>query len=126
MEDLKDKRDESIENNKEEQQYETVNLEDLVSQLEKVLDPIQLPIENLSGVEFDKYNFSKGLKEISFVCGMLTGLMNIGLSAKDSLDYILNKENIKHNQILQDKINKNNIEVSKVNTVKIEQAQDQL
>jgi type II secretory pathway component PulF len=125
MSDLKDIREELSENSEEnqEQQYENMNLEDLVSQLQQdaALNPIELNVDNLTDIEINKDNFSKGLKDISYTCGMLTGLINIGLSPKDALDYVLNQENINHNQRLQDKINNNNIEVSKIQQLKIEQ-----
>ena len=47
--------------------------------------------ENIEGVEYDKKEFQKGLKDISYVCGMITGLMNIGVCAVDALTYVINE-----------------------------------
>ena len=52
--------------------------------------------ENLDEVEFDKKEFQKGLKDISYVCGTITGLMNIGICGVDALTYVINEHTFKN------------------------------
>ena len=52
--------------------------------------------ENLDEVEFDKKEFQKGLKDISYVCGTITGLMNVGICGVDALTYVINEHTFKN------------------------------
>ena len=74
--------------------------------------------ENIEGVEFDKKEFQKGLKDISYVCGMITGLMNIGVCAVDALSYVINEHtfdnSIEVNKLL------NELELNKAKVLMIE------
>ena len=74
--------------------------------------------ENIEGVEFDKKEFQKGLKDISYVCGMITGLMNIGVCAVDALTYVINEHtfdnSIEVNKLL------NELELNKAKVLMIE------
>lgn len=74
--------------------------------------------ENIEGVEYDKKEFQKGLKDISYVCGMITGLMNIGVRAVDALNYVINEHtfdnSIEINKLL------NELELNKTKVLMIE------
>lgn len=74
--------------------------------------------ENIEGVEFDKKEFQKGLKDVSYVCGMITGLMNIGVCAVDALTYVINEHtfdnSIEVNKLL------NELELNKAKVLMIE------
>ena len=74
--------------------------------------------EDIEGVEFDKKEFQKGLKDISYVCGMITGLMNIGVCAVDALSYVINEHtfdnSIEVNKLL------NELELNKAKVLMIE------
>ena len=74
--------------------------------------------ENIEGVEYDKKEFQKGLKDISYVCGMITGLMNIGVCAVDALTYVINEHtfdnSIEVNKLL------NELELNKAKVLMIE------
>ena len=74
--------------------------------------------ENIEGVEFDKKEFQKGLKDVSYVCGMITGLMNIGVCAVDALTYVINEHtfdnSIEVNKLL------NELELNKTKVLMIE------
>ena len=74
--------------------------------------------ENIEGVEYDKKEFQKGLKDISNVCGMITGLMNIGVCAVDALTYVINEHtfdnSIEVNKLL------NELELNKTKVLMIE------
>ena len=74
--------------------------------------------ESIEGVEFDKKEFQKGLKDISYVCGMITGLMNIGVCATDSLTYVMN-EHVLSNSISVNKL-LNELELNKAKVIMIE------
>lgn len=79
-------------------------------------DPLDIGTDNLAediNIQLDRDEFIKGLKDVSRVCGMYTGLLNAGWSLEDSVAYIFNKMNVDHN-IEVAKINANsNVEVSK-------------
>ena len=74
--------------------------------------------ENIEGVEYDKKEFQKGLKDISYVCGMITDLMNIGVCAVDALTYVINEHtfdnSIEVNKLL------NELELNKTKVLMIE------
>ena len=74
--------------------------------------------ENIECVEYDKKEFQKGLKDISYVCGMITGLMNIGVCAVDALTYVINEHtfdnSIEVNKLL------NELELNKTKVLMIE------
>ena len=74
--------------------------------------------ENIEGVEYDKKEFQKGLKDVSYVCGMITGLMNIGVCAVDALTYVINEHtfdnSIEVNKLL------NELELNKTKVLMIE------
>jgi hypothetical protein len=72
------------------------------------LPPIVLDIEAYDADEFDR-----GIKEASYIAGVVTALLNAGVTEGFALDYILNKETIKHN-LETAKINKDmHVEISK-------------
>jgi hypothetical protein len=77
-------------------------------------DPLILNTENLAeDIKFDTDEFNKGIKDVSCICGMYTGLINSGMSNIDAMTYILTLENVKFNIELA-KINANaTIEASK-------------
>lgn len=72
------------------------------------LPPIEIPFEFYNDEEF-----YRGISETSYLSGVITAMLNAGVSESFVLDYLLNKENITHN-IEVAKINKEmNIEMSK-------------
>lgn len=82
-------------------------LQELIGNIDK-LPPIEIPFE-----WFDSEKFHEGIKDTSYLAGVVTTLFNCGLSEGFILDYILNKETVAHN-IEVTKLNKEmNIEVSK-------------
>jgi hypothetical protein len=72
------------------------------------LPPIEIPFEF-----YDADEFHKGLKDTSYLAGVITAMLNAGVDQGFVLDYLLNKETIKHN-IKAAEVNKEmNIEISK-------------
>lgn len=108
----------------ENQEEQYIDLNELAEQLQQdtILNPIEIPINNLEDViEYDKDEFQKGLKSMSFIAGQLTALLNTGISKEDSVTILVNRDNIRHAQKLQQMINDNNIEMAKIQSVKLEQ-----
>lgn len=69
------------------------------------ISPILISTENLVDIaEYDVEEFKRGLKDISYLAGKLTGLINAGLDMETVLTIISNEQNIQHN-----------IEVAKIN-----------
>lgn len=82
-------------------------LQELMSGSDK-LPPIEIPME-----WYDMDAFMKGIAETSYISGVITALLNTGLTESAVLDYLLNKETIKHN-IRTAEINKEmNVEIAK-------------
>jgi hypothetical protein len=72
------------------------------------LPPIEIGFE-----DYDVKEFERGLHDTSYLAGCVTALLNAGVSESFVLDYLLNKETIKHN-LETARINKEmNIEMSK-------------
>jgi len=82
---------------------------------------LELDIENLDDAKFDAEKFQKGLDDISEICGQICGLTNVGVSVADAFGYILNSQTINHNLETQKLINENNVEVSRINSIKIQE-----
>lgn len=52
--------------------------------------------DNIQDVQYDKDSFQKGISKMSKLCGMITALVNIGITPNEALSYIseceLNKQ----------------------------------
>jgi hypothetical protein len=82
-------------------------LEELLSGSDK-LQPIELDLD-----EFDAEDFQRGIKDTSYIAGVITAFLNTGVSESFVLDYLLSKDSIDHN-IKVAEINKSmNVEMSK-------------
>lgn len=114
---------EGLSENTETKEEQFIDINELTEQLQQAnLNPIEMPIDNLQEiVEYDKDEFIKGIKSISFLSGELTALLNTGITKEDAVTILVNRDNINHAQKLQQMINENNIEVSKIQQTKIEQ-----
>jgi hypothetical protein len=74
----------------------------------ETLPPIEIPLE-----WYESDEFHKGIKDTSYLAGVITAILNTGVDQSFVLDYLLNKETIKHN-IEVANINKEmNIEMAK-------------
>lgn len=83
-------------------------LQELLGGSDDRLPPIEIPFEF-----YDADEFHRGLKETSYAAGVITAMLNAGVTEGFVLDYLLNKETIKHN-IESAKLNKEmNIEIAK-------------
>jgi hypothetical protein len=82
-------------------------LEEYMSGSDK-LPPIEIPMEF-----YDTDQFYQGIKDTSHIAGVITALLNTGVSESFVLDYLLSKDTIGHN-IKVAEINKDmNIQVAK-------------
>jgi hypothetical protein len=82
-------------------------LEEYMSGSDK-LPPIEIPFEF-----YDTDEFYRGINETSYISGVVTALLNTGVSESFVLDYLLSKDSIAHN-IKVAEINKSmNVEVAK-------------
>lgn len=64
---------------------------------------ISVDISNLSDIKFNEKRFQKGIDDISYVCGIITGLINVGVTAVDALAYVMAEHSLE-----------NNIEINKI------------
>jgi hypothetical protein len=82
-------------------------LQDLMNVSDK-LPPIEIPFEF-----YDTEEFYRGIKETSHLAGVITAMLNTGVSEGFVLDYLMNKDSIAHS-IKVSEINKEmNIEMVK-------------
>lgn len=81
-----------------------------------------LPIEcnELENCKIDAEDFQKGLDNISFVCGQVTGLINIGFTPSQALEYVINLETIAHNLDVTNIGAKASVECAKIAAIKAE------
>lgn len=76
-------------------------------------DSDKLPPIEMSFEDYDIKEFTRGLHETSYIAGVITAFLNAGVTENFVLDFLLNKETIKHN-IKTAEINKEmNVEISK-------------
>lgn len=79
------------------------------------LPPIEIEME-----DYKQDEFQRGIDDMSYLSGQIVALMNTGMSEQNVLDYLLNRESIKHN-IEVAIINKNmNVEMSKNQRLQVE------
>lgn len=109
-----------LENNENELQEEIMSEEELKELLAAMSDDVKLDTSNIEDCEIDLNEFEQGLGDISYYLGQLTGLISIGLTKELATDFVMNLANINHNQILQDKINNNQLEIAKTGSVSLE------
>jgi hypothetical protein len=116
--------EENIENN------EYINLEDMSK--EELIDvvyelandkskEVAVNLENVQSLEFEADEFEKGLKSVSYICGMITGLSNVGLNKEQIMDYVVNEQNIKFNKNLNKMTCDSNEKTAKIQNVQIQQ-----
>lgn len=72
------------------------------------LPPLEIPFEF-----YNEEQFYKGIEDISYICGQITALFNVGLSEQAVMDFIINKENIKYNSEANIVNKEMNIEIAK-------------
>jgi hypothetical protein len=69
-------------------------LEELMSgsEIDK-LPPFQMELE-----DYDLAEFKRGIKDTSYIAGVITALFNAGLGESSVLDYLLSTKTIEHNK----------------------------
>ncbi|WP_025912057.1 hypothetical protein [Priestia flexa] len=83
-------------------------LQELIGEQSDTLPPIEIELD-----AYDQGEFQKGIDETSHLAGVITALLNTGVTEGFVLDYLLNKATIEHN-LETAKINKDmNIEMVK-------------
>jgi hypothetical protein len=88
-------------------EFDADQLEELMNGSDK-LPPIEIPFEF-----YDDKQFYQGIKDTSHIAGVITALLNTGVSESFVLDYLLSKDTIAHNLEVA-RINKEtNVEVAK-------------
>lgn len=48
--------------------------------------------DNISDIQYDKSKFEKGISKMSKICGMITALVNVGITPDNALTYISEHE----------------------------------
>lgn len=87
-----------------------IDLSELVgeSDITNTLPPIELDME-----DFDIDEFERGISDTSYDAGVITTLLNTGVTEGFVLDYLLNKATIDHNIQLAKLNNETQIQISK-------------
>lgn len=119
-------------NEKEIEQEEELTLEDmdkeqLISTIEQLMymreKEIEVNTDNIQNLELDNKEFAKGLKSVSFICGMIAGLSSVGLTKDQVMDYVVNEQNIKFNKDLNSQTCASNERTAKIQQATQEQNQ---
>lgn len=97
--------------------YEEVDLEELI---EQTLSKTTLSTENIEDLQLDKKEFSKGIKDISYIAGQIVALQSIGYSQEYIHEFLLNKDTGKHNMELNKMTCDSNEKVAKAGAVQME------
>lgn len=87
------------EQNKEhvEEQVLELDAEQLEEYMSDIEIPDKLPPIVLSVEDYDQSEFQRGIDEMSYSAGMITALLNCGVSESFVLDFLLSKDTIAHN-----------------------------
>ena len=51
-----------------------------------------LSVENVLGEKLDNERFSKGVYDVSYLCGAISALVSVGINPNKAMDYIVDKE----------------------------------
>jgi len=65
--------------------------------------------------------FQKGMEDANYYCGMYTNLINVGLSNEQAFDFINNMQVNKHNQDMQNLVNKGQLAIASVQQMQLQQ-----
>lgn len=96
------------EQNKEEiLEIDADQLQELMSGSDK-LPPIEIPFEF-----YDDKEFYRGIKETSHLAGVITAILNTGVSEGFVLDYLMNKDSIAHSIKVAEITREMNVEMVK-------------
>jgi hypothetical protein len=85
-------------------------------QLQELLsgsDSDRIPPFEIDLLDYDVEEFNRGIKETSYLAGMITAMLNVGVSESFVLDYLLSKDTIAHNIKVAEINKETNIEISK-------------
>ena len=75
---------------------------------------IEIDTDNLQYAEIDEHKFQEGINSASYACGVITALVNTGVSMEDAVAYLLNERTAFHNESLTKIINAAEIEKAKL------------
>lgn len=84
---------------------------------------IKLDISNVLDSKINKLGFELGVSDVSKVCGEILALKSVGLDSSQALEYVLNKMTIEHNQKLNKENNDTLLESTRLQSIKVENAQ---
>ena len=73
----------------------------------------KLPPFQLVHEDYDIEEFERGIKETSHLAGVITAMLNVGVSENFVLDYLLSQATIKHNLKTAELNKEMNVEISK-------------
>lgn len=84
-------------------------------------EPLEISTDNLGEkLEFNEDEFQKGLKEVSYYCGMYTGLINAGVPVDDATGFLFNHMSMTMNIKISEITANASIESSKNTSIKID------
>ena len=115
--------DEMEEENFEEMTLDDMSKDQLIDVIEQLMTTkeVEVSTDSVQGLEFDEDEFSKGLKSVSYICGMISGLSSVGLNKDQIMDYVVNEQNIKFNKDLNSQTCVSNEKVAKIQQTIAEQ-----
>jgi hypothetical protein len=64
---------------------------------EAMYNPIDMDVESVWGLPYDKKEFQRGINDVSRVCGSITALKLVGLPWDLIMDYLALKDSVKMN-----------------------------
>jgi hypothetical protein len=76
---------------------DTEQLEELISSMGGSEENDNLPKIMIDMQDYDIDQFTKGIHDTSHLCGVITAILNTGVSEQFVLDYLLSKDSIAHN-----------------------------
>lgn len=76
---------------------ETMCLDECDEEIVEEISFLPLDCTEQCYATFDDDEFQRGIDDYSYTCGALTALCNSGLNPSEAIEYIVNRETIKHN-----------------------------
>ena len=85
---------------------------------------INLPLETIKGIDLDKDEFAKGVRDHSYVAGAISALVSCGVMPAEALEFVLNSKMIEVNLKMNKDKCKSQVDASKYSLNNIEDMRD--
>lgn len=123
MEDIKEILDLKLDEECECKEQELYTIDEVVALIDETTPKVEVDTEECQGASLDVKEFTKGIVDVSRICGKFSALKSVGMTNAEAIDIIVNQDNVEFNLKLNSDTGKANVEVAKAQSLQISQNQ---